>query len=199
VCQVEARTSTPGHTISAALMRSDQRSARMALGCPGRLRKKASQLARLSSGTARAWMTRKPVGVGTALASIANPSRHRAWDGLRNLSQARRSAESLRSRRGLIGLGERERCLAVFPRISTATVHGGRSSRSNWRPRAGSTSGTPDGCTRPAATSRRRSSRRPTINYAGPARPLEIQSAESPRNPGRFTPWFGVGGVPWWF
>ena len=64
---------------------------------------------------------------------------------------------------------------------------GGRSRRSSSRPPSGSISGTPAGSTRPAATSRRPSSRRPTISaYRRPPRPPETQSPESPRNPVRF-------------
>ena len=65
-------------------------------------------------------------------------------------------------------------------------VRGGRPTRSNWRPPSGSSSGMRRGSTRPAATCLRPSSRPPTISYAPPSRQREIQSAESPRNPGRF-------------
>ena len=44
-------------------------------------------------------------------------------------------------------------------------------------------SGTSSACTRPAATSRRPSSRRPTISGYRRARPPETQSLEPPRNP----------------
>ena len=65
---------------------------------------------------------------------------------------------------------------------------------------SGSSSGTRRGSTRPAATSRQPSSRPPTISYARPVRPREIQSAESPPNPGRFKPadWGGVGNEEDW-
>ena len=65
-------------------------------------------------------------------------------------------------------------------------VPGARPTRSSSRPRPGSTGGTPSASTRRAATCHPRSSRRPTISYARPPRPREIQSPGSPWNPVRF-------------
>ena len=73
------------------------------------------------------------------------------------------------------------------PSSSARGVPGARSTRSSSPLQPGLPGGMPSGSTGPAATSRRPSSRPPTISaYRRPPRPPEIQSPESPRNPVRF-------------